>query len=75
VPQVERSRAYAESSPSLVTVISPKIGYDKASVIGKKLAKGASIRGALKEQGYDDKEIDKLLDMKSLVKPGIPGKK
>ncbi len=74
VPDVDRSRRYAESSPALVTVISPRIGYDKAAKIGKRLARGLSIRDALKEIGYKEKEINRILDMKNLVKPGIPAK-
>ena len=70
VPNEEKMKKYAESSPSLITVISPKIGYDKASKIGKQLAKGMSIREALKELGYSDKEIDEILDLKKLVKGG-----
>ncbi|TLX96764.1 MAG: class II fumarate hydratase [Thaumarchaeota archaeon] len=71
-PRKGRSRRFAESSPALVTVISPKIGYDKAAAIGKKLEGGLSIREALKEIGYGEKEIDKILDLKRLVRPGIP---
>jgi fumarase (EC 4.2.1.2) len=70
VPNEEKMKKYAESSPSLITVISPKIGYDKASKIGKQLAKGMSIREALKELGYSDKDIDEILDLKKLVKGG-----
>ena len=66
----EKMKKYAESSPSLITVISPKIGYDKASSIGKQLVKGLSIREALRELGYSDKEIDEILDLKKLVKGG-----
>lgn len=71
VPNTERVRKYAESSPSLITVLSPKIGYDRASQIGKKLAKGFSIREALHELGYKDAEIDGILDLKKLVRPGM----
>jgi len=71
-PQRARSLRFAESSPALVTVISPKIGYDKAAAIGKKLEGGLSIREALKELGYGEKEIDKILNLKRLVRPGIP---
>lgn len=74
VPNVEKMKRYAESSPSLITVISPIIGYDKASEIGKKLNKGMSIREALKELGFKDEEIDKILDLSKLVKPGFPAK-
>jgi len=74
VPSKERSLRYAESSPALITVISPKIGYDKAAVLGKELAKGVPIRTALKQLGFGDKEIEAILSMKDLVKPGIPAK-
>lgn len=74
VPNLERMRRLAESSPSLITIVSPVIGYDKASEIGKKLAKGLSIREALKELGYNDEQIDKILDLKKLTKPGFSAK-
>jgi len=75
VPARARAKAYAESSPALITVISPKIGYDKAAVVGKQVAKGVPIRTALKKLGYSQKEMDQILDLKSLVGPGIPAKK
>jgi len=75
VPNPERAARYAEASPALITVISPKIGYDKAAVLGKELAKGVPIRTALKQLGYRDSEIEAILSMKDLVKPGIPAKK
>ena len=75
VPMKEKARGYAETSPALITLVSPKIGYDKASGIGKQMAKGVSIRSALKELGYGDREIEEMLSMKDLVEPGIPSKK
>ena len=75
VPMKAKARAYAETSPALITLVSPKVGYDKASEIGKQMAKGVSIRSALKKLGYGEKEIDALLNMKNLVEPGIPSKK
>ncbi|HEY6282421.1 MAG TPA: class II fumarate hydratase [Nitrososphaerales archaeon] len=75
VPLRERARNFAENSPALVTIISPNIGYDKAAVLGRQLAKGVSIRSALKKLGYSPKEIDALLEMRDLVNPGIPAKK
>ncbi|MEM3939688.1 MAG: lyase family protein [Saccharolobus sp.] len=74
VPNVDKMKRYAQSSPSLITVISPIIGYDKAAEIGKKLNKGMSIYDALKELGYKDEEIEKILDLKKLVKPGFTSK-
>lgn len=75
VPMKDKARGYAETSPALITLVSPKIGYDKASGIGKEMAKGVSIRAALKKLGFGEKEIDAMLDMKDLVEPGIPSKK
>jgi fumarate hydratase class II len=73
-PNTERMKKYAESSPALITVISPVIGYDKAAQIGKRLTAGLSIREALREIGFREEEIDKVLNLESLVKPGIPSK-
>jgi len=75
VPIKAKARAYAETSPALITLVSPKIGYDRATEIGKQMAKGVSIRSALKNLGLNEKEIEELLDFKDLVRPGIPSKK
>jgi fumarate hydratase, class II len=75
VPIRDRARTYAETSPALITLVSPKIGYDKAAALGKELAKGATIRAALKKLGYGPKEIDRILELKDMVKPGIPAEK
>jgi fumarate hydratase, class II len=75
VPIKGRARTYAETSPALITLVSPKIGYDKAAALGKELAKGVTIRAALKKLGYGPKEIDRMLELKDMVKPGIPAKK
>ncbi|MCS7117580.1 MAG: class II fumarate hydratase [Thaumarchaeota archaeon] len=73
---VERCREYAESSPSLVTVVAPLIGYDKAAAVAKRLlSERMSIKEVLAEElGMKREEIEKLIDMKSLTKPGIPAK-
>ncbi|MDG6983899.1 MAG: fumarate hydratase [Nitrososphaerota archaeon] len=75
VPMKAKALAYAEASPALITLVSPKIGYDKAAVLGKEVAKGVTVRSALKKLGYGPREIESILDMKGLVKPGIPSKK
>jgi fumarate hydratase, class II len=69
VPDVKRSRAYAEGSPALITAISPTIGYDKAAKMGKKVVRGLSIRDGLKHLGYTDREADKILDLRKLTNP------
>lgn len=73
-PKTEKLKRYAESSPALITILSPVIGYDKASEIAKQLSKGVTIREALSQLGYSEDEIKKLLDFDALVKPGIPVK-
>jgi fumarate hydratase, class II len=70
VPNVKRNKAYAESSPALITAIAPEIGYDKAAKVGKKLAHGLSIRDGLKQLGYTDGQVEKILDLDRLVNPG-----
>ncbi|HYC26895.1 MAG TPA: hypothetical protein VEB67_02590, partial [Nitrososphaerales archaeon] len=75
VPMKARARSLAESSQALVTVISPMIGYDRAAVVGKQVAKGVPVRAALRKLGYSEKEVEGLLDLGSLVGPGIRGKK
>ena len=75
VPVKSKALGYAETSPALITLVSPKIGYDKAAVLGKEIAKGVSVREALMKLGFSPKEIDRILDMKELVKPGIPSKR
>ena len=75
VPMKAKARGYAETSQALITLVSPKIGYDRATEMGKQIAKGVSIRAALRKLGYAEKDIDALLNMKNLVEPGIPSKK
>ena len=73
---VERSRALAESSPSIVTPLNKYIGYESAAKIAKHaVAKGLTIREATIELGYVDGEkltmeqLDKALDVLSMTKP------
>jgi len=73
-PVRERARELAEKSPALITVISPIIGYDRATQVAIKVAQGTPIRQALKEVGLGDEEIEKILDLKRLTRPGIPAK-
>jgi fumarate hydratase class II len=72
----ERSRALAESSPSIVTPLNKYIGYEAAAKIAKHaVAKSITIREATIELGYVDGEkltmeqLDKALDVLSMTKP------
>ncbi len=75
---VDRSRALAESSPSIVTPLNKYIGYEAAAKIAKhSVAKGITVREATIELGYVDGEkltmeqLDKALDVLSMTHPGL----
>jgi fumarate hydratase class II len=75
---VERSRALAESSPSIVTPLNKYIGYEAAAKIAKhSVAKGITVREATIELGYVDgdkltmEQLDKALDVLSMTRPGL----
>ena len=70
---VERCRAYAESSPSVGTSLNPYIGYEKAAEVIKESVKtGRSIREIVLERKLmPDAELDRALDVLALTKGGI----
>jgi fumarate hydratase class II len=75
---LERSRALAESSPSIVTPLNKYIGYEAAAKIAKhSVAKSITVREATIELGYVDGEkltmeqLDKALDVLSMTTPGL----
>jgi fumarate hydratase class II len=75
---LERSRALAESSPSIVTPLNKYIGYEAAAKIAKhSVAKSITVREATIELGYVDGEkltmeqLDKALDVLSMTSPGL----
>ncbi|MEM4280909.1 MAG: class II fumarate hydratase [Candidatus Caldarchaeum sp.] len=73
---VERARKLAESSPAMVTVVAPLIGYDAAAKVAKKmLAENKSIKDVLVEEDIlKPAEVEKTLDLLKLTKGGIIGK-
>ena len=70
---VERLKAYAESSPSIGTSLNPYIGYERAAeVIKESTTTGRSIRELVLERGWmTDDELDKALDVLRLTRGGI----
>jgi fumarate hydratase class II len=75
-PDVDRMRAYAESSPSIVTPLNKYVGYEDAAKIAKQaLADGATIRETVLRLGYVDRgvltveELDAALDVMSMTHP------
>jgi fumarate hydratase, class II len=73
---VERARAYAESSPSIVTPLNRLIGYEAAAKIAKQaVAEGKTIREVVVEQGYvargdlTEEQLDEALDVTRMTAP------
>jgi len=74
---VERSRALAESSPSIVTPLNKFIGYENAAKIAKhSVAAGVTVRQATIDLGFVERgeiteaDLDKALDVLSMTHPG-----
>jgi fumarate hydratase class II len=72
-PNVERMKAYAESSPSIGTSLIPVIGYEKAAEVIKESTKtGRSIRELVLERGWmSDADLDRSLDVLAQTKGGV----
>jgi fumarate hydratase class II len=75
-PDVERSRALAESSPSIVTPLARPLGYEAAAKIAKyAVAQRITIKAAAVELGVlergelTEEELDRLLDVSSMTYP------
>nr|WP_307784923.1 class II fumarate hydratase [Oceanitalea stevensii] len=73
---VDRARALAESSPSIVTPLNRVIGYEAAAAIAKHAVKnGTTIREAVEELGYVERgeitpeQLDAALDVVSMTRP------
>jgi fumarate hydratase class II len=73
---VEQARAYAESSPSIVTPLNRLIGYEAAAKIAKQaVAEGRTIREVVIDQGYvargdlTEEQLDKALDVMRMTRP------
>ena len=73
---VDRMRAYAESSPSVVTPLNRHLGYEEAAKIAKQaMADGATIRETVLAMGYlergdlTEEQLDQALDVESMTHP------
>ena len=71
-----RLRAYAESSPSIVTPLNKYVGYEAAAKIAKRaLAEGATIRQTVIDLGYvergelTEEQLDEALDVERMTRP------
>ena len=75
---VERCRAYAESSPSVVTPLNKHIGYEEAAKVAKAaLKEGRTIREQVLAMGYVERgdlteaELDDALDVAAMTRPRV----
>ena len=70
---VERCRAYAESSPSLGTSLNPYIGYEAATEVVKESIKTRrSVREIVVERGLlSDEEVDRALHVLGMTQGGV----
>ena len=71
----DRLRAYAESSPSIVTPLNKYVGYEAAAKIAKQaLANGATIRQTVIDLGYvargelTEEQLDEALDVERMTR-------
>ena len=76
VANVEVARAYAESSPAIVTPLNRYLGYDEAAAVAKQaLAEGKTIRAVVLERGHvaagrlTEQQLDEALDVLRMTHP------
>jgi fumarate hydratase class II len=73
---LDRARALAESSPSIVTPLNRVIGYEAAAKVAKhSVAKGITVREAVIDLGFVERgevtleQLDAALDVLSMTHP------
>jgi fumarate hydratase, class II len=71
----ERCRDLLEKNPAIATALNAYIGYDEASSVAKESAKNfESVRDVVKRRGLlSDDQLDKVLNVREMTEPGIPG--
>ena len=70
----DRGPELVERSPMLATALNPVIGYDEAAKLAKEsIRTGKSIRSLARAKGVSEKELNKVLDLGKMTKPGLEG--
>jgi fumarate hydratase class II len=70
----DRGPELVERSPMLATALNPVIGYDEAAKLAKEsMRTGKSIRQLARGRGVTEKELNKVLDLGKMTKPGLEG--
>jgi fumarate hydratase class II len=70
---VERCRAYAESSPAIATALNPYLGYEVVAEVVKESARtGRSIREVVRRRKLlSDAQLDDALDVLAMTRGGL----
>ena len=68
---------WLERSPALVTALAPKIGYAEAAKLAKEaVASGLTVRELVVKKGLlKGDELEKVLNLRAMTEPGVPGEK
>ncbi|HKC18545.1 MAG TPA: lyase family protein, partial [Candidatus Dormibacteraeota bacterium] len=70
----DRGPELVERSPMLATALNPLIGYDEAAKLAKEsMRSGRSIRQLARARGVSERELNKVLDLGKMTKPGLEG--
>ena len=70
----DRGPELVERSPMLATALTPVIGYDEAAKLAKEsMRSGRSIRQLARARGVTEKQLNKVLDLGKMTKPGLEG--
>jgi fumarate hydratase class II len=70
----DRGPELVERSPMLATALNPLIGYDEAAKLAKEsMRSGRSIRQLARGRGVNERELNKVLDLGKMTKPGLEG--
>ena len=70
----DRGPELVERSPMLATALTPVIGYDESAKIAKEsIRSGKSIRQLARAKGISEAELNRVLDLGKMTKPGLEG--
>jgi len=70
----DRGPELVERSPMLATALNPVIGYDEAAKLAKEsMRTGKSIRQLARAHGVAEKQLNKVLDLGKMTRPGLEG--
>ncbi|HKV88741.1 MAG TPA: class II fumarate hydratase [Candidatus Dormibacteraeota bacterium] len=70
----DRGPELVERSPMLATALNPVIGYDEAAKLAKEsMRSGRSIRQLARAKGVTERELNRVLDLGKMTKPGLEG--